>query len=134
MSVPARRRLLVATSNPHKLAELRLLLPEFDVESFVAPAQPPEDGRTYLENARTKARHARAHAPADAWAAGDRKKALELIPDEVVDELVVHGPAQACRERVAEYHATGLNTPVIMVVPAPGVDEAAAVRQLAPPG
>ena len=69
----------------------------------------------------------------DAWAAGDRKKALELIPDEVVDELVVHGPAEACRERVAEYHATGLDTPVIMIVPAPGVDEAAAVRQLAPP-
>ena len=67
-----------------------------------------------------------------AWAAGDRKKALELIPDEVVDELVVHGSAGACRERVAGYHATGLDTPVIMVVPAPGVDEAAAVRQLAP--
>jgi hypothetical protein len=69
----------------------------------------------------------------DAWAAGDRKKALELIPDEVVDELVVHGPAEACRERVAEYHATGLDTPVIMIVPAPGVDEVAVVRQLAPP-
>jgi probable F420-dependent oxidoreductase len=69
----------------------------------------------------------------DAWAAGDRKKALELIPDELVDELVVHGPAAACRERVAEYHATGLDTPVIMIVPAPGVDEAGAVRQLAPP-
>ena len=69
----------------------------------------------------------------DAWAAGERKKALELIPNEVVDELVVHGSAKACRERVAEYHATGLDTPVIMIVPAPGVDEAAAVRQLAPP-
>ena len=57
----------------------------------------------------------------------------ELITDEVVDELVVHGPAEACRERVAEYHATGLDTPVIMIVPAPGVDETAAVRQLAPP-
>ena len=68
----------------------------------------------------------------DAWAAGDRKKALERIPDEVVDELVVHGPAEACQDRVAEYHATGLDTPVIMIVPAPGVDEAAAVRQLAP--
>ena len=65
--------------------------------------------------------------------AADRKKALELIPDEVVDELVVHGRAEACRERVAEYHATGLYTPVIMIVPAPGVDEVAAVRQLTPP-
>ena len=27
----------------------------------------------------------------DAWSAGDRKKALEVIPDEVVDDLVVHG-------------------------------------------
>jgi len=68
----------------------------------------------------------------DAWAVGDRKRALELIPDEVVDELVVHGTLDACRERVAEYHANGLDTPVIMVVPMPGVDEAEAVRGLAP--
>jgi hypothetical protein len=68
----------------------------------------------------------------DAWAEGDRRKALELIPDEVVDDLVVHGPIGACREQVAGYHATGLDTPVIMIVAAPGVDEAAAVRQLAP--
>ena len=46
---------------------------------------------------------------------------------------MVHGTAGACRDRVAEYHATGLDTPVIMIVPAPGVDEVAAVRQLAPP-
>jgi probable F420-dependent oxidoreductase len=70
----------------------------------------------------------------DAWAAGDRKGALELIPDSVVDELLVHGHPGACRERVAEYRASGLDTPVIMVVPTPGVDEAEAVRQLAPAG
>jgi len=68
----------------------------------------------------------------DAWAVGDRKRALELISDEVVDELVVHGSFGACRERVAEYHATGLDTPVIMIVPTPGVDEVEAVRELAP--
>ena len=71
MSVSAKPLLLVATSNAHKLAELRLLLPEFDVQGFVAPGQPPEDGATYLENARIKARHARAHARADAWVAGE---------------------------------------------------------------
>ena len=33
-----------------------------------------------------------------AWKAGDRKAALEAIPDEVVDDLVVHGsPASAGR-------------------------------------
>ena len=68
----------------------------------------------------------------DAWAAGDRKAALELIPDKVVDELVVHGHPRACRERVAEYRASGLDTPVIMVVPTPGVNEAEALRQLGP--
>jgi probable F420-dependent oxidoreductase len=70
----------------------------------------------------------------DAWAAGDRKGALAAIPDHVVDELLVHGRPEDCRERVEQYRASGLDTPVVMVVPAPGVDEAAAVRQLAPAG
>jgi len=67
-----------------------------------------------------------------AWAAGDRKRAAGLVPDEVVDELVLHGDWDACRNQVARYHATGLDTPVIMVVPPPGADEAEAVRRLAP--
>ncbi len=37
-----------------------------------------------------------------------------------------------CRERVAEYQAAGLDTPVIAIVPVPGVDQAEAVRELAP--
>jgi probable F420-dependent oxidoreductase len=68
----------------------------------------------------------------EAWAAGDRKAALAAIGDDLVDELVVHGSPARCRERVAEYQAAGLDTPVIAIVPAPGVDEAEAVRQLAP--
>jgi len=72
----------------------------------------------------------RLRAMQQAWAAGDRQGALAAIDDDLVDELVVHGPAQRCRERVAEYQAQGLDTPVIAIVPGPGVDEAAAVRQL----
>jgi probable F420-dependent oxidoreductase len=68
----------------------------------------------------------------EAWAAGDRRGALAAIPDQLVDELFVHGPPEACRERVAEYQAKGLDTPVIMIVPGPGMDEADAVRRLAP--
>jgi probable F420-dependent oxidoreductase len=68
-----------------------------------------------------------------AWAAGDRRGALAAIDDDLVDELVVHGPAEQCRERVAEYQAQGLDTPVIAIVPGPGVDEAAAVRDLGRP-
>ncbi len=67
----------------------------------------------------------------EAWAAGDRKAANAAIPDEVVDELVVHGSAEACRRRVAEYAANGVDTPVIGLLPT-GVDPLAAVRALAP--
>ncbi len=67
-----------------------------------------------------------------AWAAGDRTGALAAIDDKLVDELVVHGPPAQCRERVAEYQAAGLDTPVIAIVPGPGVAEAEAIRQLAP--
>ena len=66
----------------------------------------------------------------EAWATGDRRRALELIPDEVVDDLVVHGSVDVCRERVAEYHATGLDTPVISILPTPGLDIAEGVRKL----
>jgi probable F420-dependent oxidoreductase len=68
----------------------------------------------------------------DAWAAGDRRGALAALPDQVVDDLFVHGTLEHCRERVAEYQAKGLDTPVIAVMPGPGVDEADAVRALAP--
>jgi probable F420-dependent oxidoreductase len=68
----------------------------------------------------------------DAWAAGDRRAALAAIPDSLVDELVVHGEPGACRDRVAQYQAQGLDTPVIAVIPAPGVDVPGAVRALAP--
>jgi probable F420-dependent oxidoreductase len=67
-----------------------------------------------------------------AWNSGDRKGALAAIPDDLVDELVIHGPLEHCRERVAEYHATGLDTPVIAITPTPGIDLAATISKLAP--
>src|SRR5271166_3548117 len=66
----------------------------------------------------------------EAWAAGDRKGAGAAIPDEVVDDLVVHGDFAACRERVDEYRASGLDTPVIAILPTPGVDVTEAVTGL----
>jgi probable F420-dependent oxidoreductase len=68
----------------------------------------------------------------EAWAAGDRKAALAAVPDEVVDELVVHGTPEACRERVREYVDNGLDTPILAVLPADGVKMPEAVRALAP--
>jgi len=67
-----------------------------------------------------------------AWNSGDRKSALAAIPDELVDELVIHGALEHCRERVAEYHAAGLDTPVIAITPVPGIDLSEAVSKLAP--
>lgn len=68
----------------------------------------------------------------EAWAAGDRKKALEVIPDEVVDDLIVHGSPAACRTRIREYMDAGLTTPVLAVVPGGGLSPLEAVRALAP--
>lgn len=67
----------------------------------------------------------------DAWAAGDRKKANEVIPDSVVDELLVHGSVAECREKIQSYVDHGLDTPVIGLVPT-GQDQLELVRALAP--
>jgi len=70
--VSARKTLLAATSNPHKLLELRRLIPEAEVVGFadvaaigsdparwdVPPAEVVESGATFLENAVLKAIHA----------------------------------------------------------------------------
>jgi XTP/dITP diphosphohydrolase len=63
--------IVLASGNRHKLAELRSALPGWDVELVGRDDLPPEDGATYTDNARLKARWGRAHAPADAWAVGE---------------------------------------------------------------
>ena len=65
------------------------------------------------------------------WAAGDRKGAGAAIPDEVVDDLIVHGSPDACRERLESYVDNGLTTPVIALLPTGG-DPVAQVEALAP--
>jgi probable F420-dependent oxidoreductase len=67
-----------------------------------------------------------------AWNAGDRRGAVTAISDDLVDELVIHGPAEYCRERVAQYHAAGLDTPAIAILPTPGIDLPEAIAKLAP--
>ncbi len=66
-----------------------------------------------------------------AWAEGDRKKANEVIPDAVVDELIIHGSFDACREHVARYVEAGVQVPTLAIVPV-GVDLSEAVAGLAP--
>ncbi|MGA2835368.1 MAG: LLM class F420-dependent oxidoreductase [Acidimicrobiales bacterium] len=67
----------------------------------------------------------------DLWKAGDRKGALAAIPDEVVDELVVHGSFAHCRDHIERYVANGVDIPVLAVLPF-GVDLGEAVEGVAP--
>jgi probable F420-dependent oxidoreductase len=53
----------------------------------------------------------------DAWAAGDRKQALAVIPDSVVDELVVHGSLAECRAHIQRYVDNGVTIPAPAIVP-----------------
>ncbi len=55
----------------------------------------------------------------DAWKAGDRAGALDVIPDAVVDDLIVHGSPEACADRVLEYVAAGITTPAPMMIADP---------------
>jgi probable F420-dependent oxidoreductase len=66
-----------------------------------------------------------------AWASGDRKAALAAIPDQVVDELIVHGPPERCREIIGRYVENGVTVPVLAVIPV-GIDLREAIRALAP--
>ena len=65
------------------------------------------------------------------WKEGDRRGALAAIPDEVVDDLIVWGTPEACREHIQRYVANGVTTPALALLPF-GVDTRQAVRDLAP--
>jgi len=64
------------------------------------------------------------------WKAGDRKAALQAIPDEVVDQLVIHGAPEECREHVERYRQAGVTTPALAILHADDLRQA--VRDLAP--
>lgn len=64
-----------------------------------------------------------------AWRAGDRKAAVAAIPDEVVDQLIVHGSAEACRAHVQRYVDNGVTTTALALIGVDG-DTRSAVREL----
>ncbi len=65
------------------------------------------------------------------WKEGDRKAAVASIPDHVIDELIVHGAPDECREKIQRYVDNGVTTPVLAVMPF-GIDNLTAARLLAP--
>ena len=61
----------VCTANPHKLEEFRELFPDWELELLAGAEFPREDGATYVENARIKARYGRLVGPPDRWMIAD---------------------------------------------------------------
>ena len=69
----------------------------------------------------------------DAWKAGDRKAALAAIPDELVDEILVHGSPAQCRAKIQEYFDNGVTTTSLAILALdPELKHWQAVRDLAP--
>jgi alkanesulfonate monooxygenase SsuD/methylene tetrahydromethanopterin reductase-like flavin-dependent oxidoreductase (luciferase family) len=82
------------------------------------------------------------HDPADgmsgvrtALEARDPAAAAEAVPQAVADGFVVHGSAAACRARVAEYAAAGVDLTVVQPMPVHGTWDGViegVIRDLAP--
>ena len=66
------------------------------------------------------------------WDSGDRSGSLDSMPDSVVDELVVHGSPEQCREHIDRYLDNGVTTAALMVMPFGGIDPYKAIEDLAP--
>lgn len=66
-----------------------------------------------------------------AWKAGDRKAALAAIPDQVIDDLVLHGTPADVRAKIQRYMDNGVTTPALAIVPV-GLDLRQLIRDLAP--
>jgi probable F420-dependent oxidoreductase len=58
----------------------------------------------------------------DAWAAGDRKKAVTAVPDEVVSELFVTGSPADCAVGIQRYLDAGVDVATIGLLPPHGAD------------
>jgi probable F420-dependent oxidoreductase len=67
----------------------------------------------------------------DAWAAGDRRAAIEVVPDEVIDQLFIWGDHAAIRRGLTCYAESGATT-TVPVFYGPPDDVHAAIRALAP--
>ena len=54
---------------------------------------------------------------AELWQAGDEEAAAGAVSDELVSGIGLIGDVDACRERIAEYRAAGLQRPVLYPMP-----------------
>lgn len=68
------------------------------------------------------------------WKEGDRQGSLGAIPDSLVDELIISGTPEECREHIQRYVDNGVTTPALAILPfGYDVDRyRQAIRDLAP--
>jgi len=141
---------LAPTDVPTVLAETGRTGPDFEVAAriFVCPTEDVGYARTlgrrlittyltvpaYAAFHRWLGRSDQLDPVWRAWAAGERKAAAAAVPDALVDELIVYGSPERCRDRVAEYAAAGVRTPVQALLPTPELTAggAAALAALIP--
>jgi probable F420-dependent oxidoreductase len=56
-----------------------------------------------------------------AASAGNLRGASSAVSDDTVDELIVHGSPEECRQRIAEFLRAGLTTPILVPLPSPEI-------------
>ena len=66
-----------------------------------------------------------------AWQDGDRKRALELAPDELIREIFIFGSPEEQRDRIAQFADAGITTFVLTPITAPD-DMSRMIGALAP--
>ena len=54
---------------------------------------------------------------AEAWRAGDRQEALKLVPDEVIDDVLIFGDRRRVKEKIEAYRQNGVTLPIVNIVP-----------------
>ncbi|MGB2566924.1 LLM class F420-dependent oxidoreductase [Micromonospora citrea] len=141
---------LAADDVPKALAGLGGRAPDFEVVAriFVCPTEDAGYARAlgrrlitsyltvpaYAEFHRWLGRESALGPMWAAWAAGDRRGAGAAVPDEVVDELVLHGSPEHCRAEVRRYADAGVDVPVLALLPTPELTSggAAALAGLIP--
>jgi probable F420-dependent oxidoreductase len=67
----------------------------------------------------------------EAWRAGDRQRALEAAPDELIREIFIFGDAEQQKLRLGEFVEAGITTPVLTPI-CPPEELPAAIDALAP--
>jgi probable F420-dependent oxidoreductase len=65
-----------------------------------------------------------------AWREGDRAKAVEAAPRELIEDIFILGDADAQRARLESYRAGGVTTPVLMPIPLAGPDGSGSVEEM----